>query len=232
MKNYITCLAFLSTFLSFSQDLNQYKYALLPSKFSFQKEKNQYRLNALSKLYLEKYGFETYYDTDNQPTDFVNINCNKVYVDVISNSGVFVTKISVVLKDCKGTILYKSIEGTSREKEYALAYNQALRMAFESMNNLNHKYQNPTENVAIQDIKEKDNKNLLFAQPITNGYQLIDSEPKVILKIFKTSSKDCYLAKKENIEGVLLYKDGNWILEYYQNDKLISEIIQVKIENQ
>jgi hypothetical protein len=233
MKKYITLLTFLTTLASFSQNLNEYKYALLPLKFSFQKEKDQYRLNSLSKLYLEKYGFETYYDIDIQPTDFINNNCNKVFVDVISNGGMFVTKLYVVLKDCRGNILYTSKEGSSREKEYALAYNLAIRMAFESMQNLNHNFKNTIEKEENIDPKDKveASENELFAQPISNGFQLINSEPKLIMKIFKTSSKDCFIAIKETINGVLILKNNHWTFEYYQNEKLISEIIRVKIED-
>lgn len=233
MKKYLILLTFLGTLVSFSQNLNEYKYALLPSKFSFLKEKDQYRLNSLSKLYLEKYGFETYYDTDNQPTDFVNNNCNKVFVDVISNGGMFVTKINVVLKDCRGNILYTSKEGSSRDKEYVVAYNQALRMAFESMQNLNHSFQNSIEKeeIVTPKVKIEIAENELFAQPISNGFQLINSEPKVIMKVFKTSSKDCFIASKEAANGILIFKNNHWIFEYYQNDKLISEIISVTIQN-
>jgi hypothetical protein len=69
---------------------------------------------------------------------------------------------------------------------------------------------------------------MLFAQPISNGFQLIDASPKVILKIFKTSLPTTFLAIREQIQGVLIYKDNQWVFEYYQNATLISELINVK----
>jgi len=47
----------------------------------------------------------------------------------------------VVLKDCKNNQLFISEEGSSREKEYKIAYHEALRNAFESIAALNYKYE-------------------------------------------------------------------------------------------
>ena len=68
----------------------------------------------------------------------------------------------------------------------------------------------------------------LFAQPITNGYQLVDSTPKIVLKIFKTSNPDLYTAKNDSVQGVLIKKNNEWIFEYYQNEKLVSEKLDIK----
>ena len=71
--------------------------------------------------------------------------------------------------------------------------------------------------------------NLLYAQPTESGYQLIDKTPKVVMKLFKTSQTNVFIATKDNIQGSLILKeDGNWYFESYQNDKLVSEKIVVK----
>lgn len=77
-------------------------------------------------------------------------------------------------------------------------------------------------------ISEKNSTNLLYAQPTSYGYQLIDSEPKVVMKVYKTSNPASYMAKKGDIQGALVSKDNQWFFEYYQNDKLVSEKIDVK----
>lgn len=64
---------------------------------------------------------------------------------------------------------------------------------------------------------------VLYAQPIVNGFQLVNSAPKVVMKVFKTSSSTCLIAMRESIQGVLISKDNQWFFEYYQNDTLISE---------
>jgi hypothetical protein len=78
--------------------------------------------------------------------------------------------------------------------------------------------------------KTTENKSagLLYAQPTSFGYQLIDSEPKVVMKVYKTSNPASYMATKGSVQGVLVSKDNLWFFEYYQNDKLISEKIDVK----
>ena len=244
MKKHIILLLILASSLGFSQTINDYKYAIVPSKFSFLKEKDQYRLNTLTKLLMEKYGFVTFFDTDILPVEVAENNCNKVFVDVQNNGNMFMTKMSVVLKDCKNTILFTSVEGKSQEKEYQIAYNQALREAFNSFNSLGYKYNgnnifNSNSNVNAKESSNLKDSNLneanikvndlvLFAQPIENGFQLIDATPKVIMKIYKTSSPICFIANKNSIQGVLISKENQWFFEYFNNSKLISEKVEVK----
>ena len=77
-------------------------------------------------------------------------------------------------------------------------------------------------------VSENKTTGLLYAQPTSYGYQLIDSEPKVVMKVYKTSNPASFMAKKGEIQGALVSKDNQWFFEYYQNDKLISEKVEVK----
>ncbi len=242
MKKYIILLVVLASSLGFSQTINDYKYAIVPSKFTFLNEKDQYRLNTLTKMLMEKYGFVTFFDTDILPAEVAESNCNKVFVEVLNNGNMFKTKISVVLKDCKNTVLFTSVEGKSQEKEYQVAYNIALREAFNSFEKLGYKYNgNGNFNINViakenSNVKDRNvindnikaNDLVLFAQPIENGFQLIDSTPKVIMKIYKTSSPICFIAYKNNIQGVLISKENQWFFEYISNSKLLSEKVEVK----
>lgn len=232
MKKYIILFVVLASSLGFSQTINDYKYAIVPSKFTFLKEKDQYRLNTLTKLLMEKYGFVTFFDTDILPVEVAENNCNKVFVEVQSNGSLFMTKMSVVLKDCKNTILFTSAEGKSREKEYQTSYNQALREAFNSfetlvINDKNDENLKP-EVVAYTSEIQRIKDSSLFAQPIENGFQLIDTTPKVIMKIYKTSIPNCFIANKNNIQGVMISKDNQWLFEYLNNSNLVSEKVEVK----
>lgn len=232
----IAFLLFFITSLSFSQNLNDYKYAIVPSRFDFLNEKDQFNMNTYAKMFMQKYGFETYLDSDDLPANFATNNCNKVFVDVINNSTFFLTKLHVVLKDCKNNIIFTSLEGKSKEKEMKVAYVQALRQAFNSFAPLNHKYngkvetQYVEEKVAIvtKDIPKEIVSSSLYAQSISNGFQLVNSEPKVIMKIYKTSVKDFFIAIKDNHNGVLFLKENNWIFEFYNEGNLVSEKIDVK----
>src|SRR6478672_2314358 len=231
-----------------SQNLNAYKYALVPARFSYWEEDDKFRLNTLTKLFMQKYGFETYIEGETAPYYFLNTNCNKVYVDLIKDNGMFFSRLKVVLKDCNGNVLFTSKEGASKEKEYNVAYNEALRKAFASFEGLNHKFdeklaaqlQPEAKSIAmsetklvVQQAKETPAStpvaaSPLYAQATQNGFQLVDSEPKVVMKLYKTSVKDIYTAIKGNVQGVFVLKNGAWFFEYYQNDNLVSEKVDVK----
>lgn len=269
MKKYSIFILLFVFSWSYAQDINQYKYALIPSKFEFLREVDQYQLNSLTQFLMEKQGFVAFLNTDeNMPEEMMKSNCNKIYVEVLSDGNFMTTKLTVVLKDCKGKVLFTSAEGKSKEKDYKKGYHEALRIAFNSFSALHYVYtpvekesnvvENPVvkETVAketvvvapvvavpvvtaavvnpndVQPVAKQTAKNeseLLFAQPITNGYQLIDSTPKVVMKIYNTSAKNTYTAVKGSTQGVFILKDNQWFFEYYQEDKLISEKINVKL---
>jgi len=250
MKKVLFLMLFLATSLGFAQSLNDYKYAIVPSKFEFLKEKDQFRLNTLTKLLMEKYGFVTYFDSDVLPSEVAENNCNKVYVDVKSNGNLFVTKLTVVLKDCKNVVLFSSSEGKSREKELQVAYNQSMREAFSSFDNLEYKY-NGMQNVKKEEVSNfkmitKDStlklqengiiivendlefQNLLVAEIIKLGYLLIDpATSAIVLKLYKTSNENVFIANSNSINGVVIKKGQEIFFEYYENKQLISRKLNV-----
>lgn len=236
---------------SFSQSVNDYKAVIIPMKYDFLKTENQYRLQTITKIYLQKAGFQAFYNNELIPSEFKD-KCSLLYVDVINESSFLVTKLRVIFKDCYGTEIFKSEIGRSKEKEYEKAYSEALNNAFKSVYALDYKY-NGKENsgvksVAISEsvpantvpvvaeknevieskITENTMPTILYAQPTSYGYQLIDSEPKVVMKVYKTSNPASFMASKGNIQGVLVSKGNQWFFEYYQNYQLVSEKIDVK----
>lgn len=237
MKKALFLILFLATSLGFSQSLNDYKYAIVPSKFEFLKEKDQFRLNTLTKLLMEKYGFITYYDSDVLPNEVVESNCNKVYVDVKSNGNLFVTKLTVVLKDCKNAVVYTSIEGRSREKELQVAYNQALREAFSSFDKLEYKYSGNSNVNSKSNVNENSNgkspllNQMLFAKPLgTNLIQLLTNDtdiPNLVLTISKTNNPSIFIVEEAMRQGVVYKNNNEWIFDYYENEKLISEKLNI-----
>jgi len=252
MKKYIILL--LVTAVGFSQNINEYKYAMVPAKFSFLKDENMYNLNILSKMYMEKYGFETYLDSDILPADFARSNCNKIFIDVVNSSSVFVTKLKVIIKNCSNTIIATSDIGTSNEKEYKVAYTQALRKAFDSFTVLKeHKYQPSEKSLGMigepaQTVVSKKKEDVLQEEinfkketatghmnvkqynvvATKNGFNLITAvSDHKIFEIFKTSSNDVFIANRDNVMGVLIKKTDNWFFEYYDGNILKSELIKV-----
>ncbi|WP_372755442.1 hypothetical protein [Mariniflexile sp.] len=287
---YITILlVFFTASNLFSQkNLNNYKYVIVPVKYDFLKENDQFQLNSLTEFLFKKYGFTPLMEGGSYPADLLKNRCLALKSNLIKDSGMFKTKLAIELKNCNDQIVYTSEMGESREKEYQRAYTEALRSAFEYIEALNYKYV-PSEvtNLAglqevevsseaskeierlkqeiasIKNAKELESKSnvvsdktvnatveksepkkvikkeaeivaqlkkaetgILYAQAIENGFQLVDSSPKVVYKIKKTSIADVYLV--ENKDATLYKKDNIWVLEYYENNVLKQEELNIK----
>jgi hypothetical protein len=255
-SKFLFLLLFVSTF-GFSQSVNDYAAVIVPLKYDFIREDNQYRLCTLTKFNLQKAGFEVFYanePTSNKHTD----RCSLLKVDVVKESAFLATKLYVVLKDCNDKEVFKSEVGKSKEKEFEVAYSEALNMAFQSVYALNYKYNGkaintPKEAVAVANVppvtavvataaiattaavainvpssSAEPDGTVLFAQPIKNGFQLIDSTPKVVMKVYKTTNPSIYIAIKDSLQGLALQKENQWYFEYYDKETLMSEKITVK----
>lgn len=246
MKKLVFVFILFST-VAFSQNINNYKAVIIPLKYDFLKSENQYRLATLTKLNLQKAGFVAFYSNEDIPSEYKD-RCSLLTVDVKKESGFLMTKLAVVFNDCFGKLVFQSEMGKSKLKEYEAAYSEALNDAFRSINALNYKYElnqspskqltqvSPVESVnssisssatVVQDSPNT-NAELLYAQATPTGYQLVDASPKVVFKLNKTSVPTLYTAIKDNRQGVLIQKENQWFFEYYENDKLFSELVRVK----
>jgi len=67
-----------------------------------------------------------------------------------------------------------------------------------------------------------------YAQPNARGYQLVDSTPRIVLFLMKTSIEDIFIGVRNEIRGVVYNRNNQWVFEYYQNDNLISEVLRIK----
>ncbi|MCW5516773.1 hypothetical protein [Muriicola sp. Z0-33] len=76
--------------------------------------------------------------------------------------------------------------------------------------------------------KTPETKDIWYAQEIPNGFQLVDSSPKVRLKMYSTSMPNVYLSENEKGNGLVYQKDGQWILEYYDGAVLKTEKLNIK----
>ncbi|MET4142336.1 hypothetical protein ABIB30_004737 [Pedobacter sp. UYP1] len=259
MKRYILLLLLFISFSGYAQHtINNYKYVLVPEKFSFLKEQDQYRLNTLAKFLLAEKGFDAYFDNFDLPTAIANNKCDALHAEVLEKKGMFTTNLTLLLKDCKGNIVFKSKEGKSREKEYKTSYNLALRDAFTSLDEVKYAYNGtvnsqdqqvattitavnapvatatvpvsavvvtPAKTVAVETNQAA---GTLYAQPTANGYQLIDTTPKKVLTLLKTSVQDYFIADNGTANGIVLKKNGEWFFEYYKDDKLMAEKLLIK----
>ena len=69
---------------------------------------------------------------------------------------------------------------------------------------------------------------VLYAQELPNGFQLVDSTPKIQLKIYKSSMPNVYLAKADDKEGLVYTSDGKWFFEYYYDGNRVVEELIIK----
>lgn len=230
---------------------------MVPEKFSFLKQPNQYRLNALTKALLEDKGFTVYYENE-LPQEIANNKCSALVVDVLEKNGMFSTNMTLLLKDCQNNIVFKSKEGKSREKEFSVSYNLALRDAFTSLDETPYAYvpnaqtkaqavvstpvvaqpiaaapvvnepvsQQPVEKVVP--VASENAAGTLYAQATANGFQLIDTTPKIVLTLFKTSQPDYFIGSNPSSNGIVFKKNGEWFFEYYKNNTLTSEKLLIK----
>lgn len=245
MKKILLALTFLLSVYASAQEVNNYKYIILPEKFEFQKEPNQYNISNLTKMLLEKYGFAVYFPNQQYPEDLALNRCKALYGDVVKQSSMLNTSLVIELKDCQGKVVYRTEEGKSREKEWKKAYYEALRATGNSFDMLNYHYigddfvtvTKPVTRTEVVDVYVASNPsqpsagntiNLLTAKKLANGYELFDKSGSSVLKMFKTSQPDYYTAQMETRNGVVFKKDGQWYFEYYDNDKLISQKLNIQ----
>ena len=123
-----------------AQKINNYKYVIIPETFEFTGEVDEYRLNSLTKFLFEKNGYSTLMKTDRKPNDLQNNPCLGLNTRVLDNSNLFVTKLTLQIIDCGDNVIFETKEGRSREKDYQMAYQEALRDAFNSIEEMNYEY--------------------------------------------------------------------------------------------
>lgn len=218
MKNFFfLMLVLLGTTVSQAQDINSYKYIIVPQEFDFLKEPDQYQLNSLTKFLFEKNGFETYFEGEKLPEDLSKNPCEALNAEVENNSGLFKTRVNVILKDCYNKQVFVSEEGRSREKDYKDAYHEALRNAFESIEELNYSYNETivsarpempekpkTSGIQEENMESGRAQNPVTVNPVEDNVQKrITSDSEMIF----TRDNSGYILRKTE-KGYNLYQEG------------------------
>ena len=234
---------FLAVVARSQNTINNYKYVLVPERFEIFKQEDQYGINTLTKYLLEGVGFTSFMTKDALPADITNNKCSALNAELVEKKKFLSTSLTLLLKDCQGNIVYKSEEGVSREKEWSTIYREALTKAFASLKAAQYKYDStgasqvaqtapiasaPTAQVAVTPAAITDNKDVLYAQATANGYQLIDTSPKKVMTLLRTSLPDNFIADNGVEKGVVFKKNGEWFFEYYKDDKLFSQKFIIK----
>lgn len=152
MKKIIVLAVFLlAVYSGYAQNnINNYKYVIVPNSYEFLNSPNEYRLNELTKFLFEKYNFTTFMENDAFPDEVLANSCLALRAYVIDDSRMLKTKLSIELKNCKGDIVYSSMPGESREKDRAVAYNKALRATSVSFQSLKYSYKPDANQIKLQ----------------------------------------------------------------------------------
>ena len=65
---------------------------------------------------------------------------------------------------------------------------------------------------------------VLYAQPINGGYQLVDTKPQVVYLLKSTSRPDVFLVNKDGKNGVVFKNEGKWFIEMDEQGGKTQEI--------
>ncbi|MBZ0327528.1 MAG: hypothetical protein K8F54_08000 [Altibacter sp.] len=136
MKKFcIAVFLFFSVFTEgFSQtNLNEYSYVIVPEQFEFLNQKDKYQLNSIMEFLFNKHGFHAFFNSEAPNSK----RCDGLYADLERGRAILRTKLTILLKNCDGEVVYRSPDGVSKFKEFKKAYQDALRRAFKGIEALN-----------------------------------------------------------------------------------------------
>lgn len=234
MKNLILMICFFIGFSGLSQVLNDYQYVIVPTKFDFLKEENEFRLSTIVKNDLEKLGFIAFYE-NNIPKEIAFNNCEVLKVDLIKDETFLWKTMNLVFKNCQNVVIFRSEEVRSKEKEYKLAYIECVNKIFESFKKINYKYKENVIQSSTLLLNQKSTilntteiNEVLTAVKTTTGYLLKDKLTNTIYILTSSGKSDIFLAQKGEKKGILYQKDKDWVFEYTNDIQLVTEIVNIK----
>jgi len=140
----------------------------------------------------------------------------------------------VSLNDIDNTYIPKE-EKPSNEETVTLNFKNDVKTLKEDSNEVILEQKATLDNQTYKAIKPKpalftgDTKSeVLYAQPIQNGYQLVDSVPKIRYKLVESSIQNLYLVEEGDKKGIIFQKEGKWLLEYVENGIRVVEELNIK----
>ncbi len=79
-------------------------------------------------------------------------------------------------------------------------------------------------------LTDNSSSDVLFASPIENGFELIDSNSKVVLVLVKTMQPEYFNANVDKKYGLVYKKNNQWVFEYYFEGKLMVEPLNIRFK--
>ncbi|WP_293293880.1 hypothetical protein [Allomuricauda sp.] len=161
---------------------------------------------------------------------------NESYKDAIQKAFVsfsgmnysYVPKTKVKVQDeAPVTISFKDDVKTVEEEPAKYVVEQKSTMDEQVYKAIEPKSSNITRAV-VEKTELPDPSNVLYAQAIANGYQLVDSSPKVVLKLEETSMDNVFMTSYNGNNALVFKKNDKWILEYSDNGEKIQKELNIK----
>jgi len=229
MKKNILIILYFIGLLTYSQ------IVIIPNTLQAQRGDEDYQLKTFLKYALDKRGIVSVFASD-LTKDQISMPCNYFFADVVEENDLFATILKITISDCQKKIVSASNFGVSKEKEYKKAYQMAFREAEKSLvvnfiptQIIDKQIESTPKPVDEKSTKEVSQTNsVLYAQPINNGFQLINDKPEVVCKIYKTSQPKNFIIQKSENFGIGYLEDNLLIIEYYKANQLMKEVLVVK----
>ena len=84
----------------------------------------------------------------------------------------------------------------------------------------------PAETIDRGEVIQSKTNDLLYAQPIKNGFQIVDTEPKKIMILLETGIPNVFLVQGQ--DAMVYQKEGSWVYALYSGDDLKLSVINLK----
>ena len=125
----LICLIMVCTAPLFAQvAVPEFAYVIVPEKFEFQSAENTYQINDLTIFLLKKNGFNAVSEKTLNRFD----PCDALFADLEMENGLVLTKATLILRNCKGVEVVRTVTGRSKVKDYKKAYHEAIRNALKN----------------------------------------------------------------------------------------------------
>ena len=226
--------------------LNAYENVIVPVQFDSAKQENEYLLSSLTRHLLKQHGFNVFMDNETLPIAAQQDPCLNLRASVLTQGGMFAftTEVTLVFYDCRNQIVYKA-QGSSREKKFDKAHQEALRDAFDKFGGYRYAYeplkkgeQHETQLQQKQSIQKQlapqynwEGKRYQL-QKIELGYLLLDAEGNRKAVITENSDKQ-YFFNSADINGSLkIDTNQDLIVEYFNMQTGKQEKIILNVINQ
>jgi hypothetical protein len=235
------------TSLAAQTDLNQYKYVSVPDRFDFMKTNDQYQISSLTQFLLNKKGFNVLESIENYPSDLASNSCLLLDMNIEKIKGFLKTKLEVQFINCKKEVVFRSAIGISKEKDFKMAYHQALRAAFDSIEGLNYNYeasatidisapietstavipkpivQTPSAPLVAAWVDSVDSPELPKTLIVSTayGYDITDANGRVLYSIHPTMEEGIFIIDK--LPGIAYKRGKRWVREYVLEKKTVIE---------